>query len=238
MIAETKETKPPRSRNFVCVFYPEDPKHVWLLNQMITKYDRIFRAVYILHDKDTYLQSDYDAYVQNEGKQPEWHVGDLKKAHYHVLLQYSSQRLVTGVSESLAGVHVEICSNVDAQLLYFIHGDYNSRDKYQYPISDMQGDRRTIQRLVRQNAHFVQLGNIADQIETGATLAQIIKQAPLSDDLSVETIERYQTLVIAMSNQFDRRNRFAASLDDSTVRAMRASIVQEVYDALAPKYNQ
>ena len=39
----------------------------------------------IRHDKDTYHESDYDKYLADNGKEPDWKIGDLKKPHYHII---------------------------------------------------------------------------------------------------------------------------------------------------------
>lgn len=45
----------------------------------------IKKWAYILHDKDAYLENDYQNYKEKNGNEPNWKVGDLKPKHYHIV---------------------------------------------------------------------------------------------------------------------------------------------------------
>lgn len=72
------------SRCFLALIYPDSEAYDCeiVLNRLPYYWDNFY---YILHDKDVYLELDYDKYVAENGKEPDWKIGDLKKPHYHLI---------------------------------------------------------------------------------------------------------------------------------------------------------
>uniref|UniRef100_A0AAU8B7J5 Replication protein n=1 Tax=Dulem virus 75 TaxID=3145786 RepID=A0AAU8B7J5_9VIRU len=96
-------------RNFSAVMYEQpDIKNV-----------SAQRWAYILHDKD--IEKD----------------GSLKKAHYHILLEFVNPRSVSSVAKMLgiAENMVEIVYSVEGSRLYLTHA--NAPDKTQYDVSEV-----------------------------------------------------------------------------------------------------
>lgn len=67
--------------------------------------------------------------------------------------------------------------------------------------------RGALYHAIIQNANFVQLGRYADMVESGVSLCDIVRSV-ISDekqDLLVDSFDKYNHFIVAMSNQFDRR---------------------------------
>lgn len=114
------------------LMYPESAKEGWL------DYIRDNCAVYIispLHDKDV-KETDENGEVV------------YKKAHYHVLLKFSSKKSLEQIIETFEGIgaHIDktkplsknksLVSDPEHTIRYMIHAD--DKDKYQYDIKDIQ----------------------------------------------------------------------------------------------------
>lgn len=135
--------------SFGLVLYPEDDSQMRIL-RFFLRFPRQYRLVYILHDRDVYLQRQYDSWLadpSHDGQPPSWSVGDPEKPHYHLLVKLTSRRTEKSFSNFLGGVHVEGISNFDAQLAYLLHATLADEDKFQYDISDLYGDPDLIARL-------------------------------------------------------------------------------------------
>lgn len=206
MPEETTARRPPRYRHFACVLYPEDAHHEWVL-QMMLRYPRLYKAVYIYHDKDVYTDQDFEDWKsEHNGETPVWNAGDRKKVHIHVLFSWNQLRDAESMSKFLH-VYVQGVSDQMSVLQYMIHDTYDSIGKYPYPIEDLKGDEKTKSLLTAQNSHFVQLEQILEQIETGALLPDIVRwinRSPNSKAL-YEVFEKYEYLICACANQIDRR---------------------------------
>ena len=111
-------SSPTQSRTFALELYPE-----WsYLNDILT-YISKYKYALILHDKD----------VNNE-------TGEVKKAHYHVVLEYEGKRLVSAVQNDLKQKGLETrfvqpC-NERAMLRYLVHKD--DPEKYQYQPEEVK----------------------------------------------------------------------------------------------------
>lgn len=111
--------KSTRSRNWTFVLYPESMPSNW---QAIIDELHIEYVVSPLHDKD--LNAD----------------GELKKAHYHVLLLFGgvkSYEQVLNITDELNCPIPQQCHNSKALVRYMAHLD--NPDKMQYDISDIKG---------------------------------------------------------------------------------------------------
>lgn len=109
-----------RFRTFACELYPEDPSHVEIL-EYIKKY---YEYAYILHDKDI-----WDKEVVDDDGVTIHKVGDIKKPHYHVILNFKNPRSIDKLRNELGLKHLETC-NFYFYSRYLIHKD-NPR-KFQY----------------------------------------------------------------------------------------------------------
>lgn len=126
-------SKNARSRRFCFLLYPEDETHVKALNIIKEKY----KYAYILHDKDVYDENVYD-----EEKNILHGEGELKKAHYHVIVEFVNPRYKSGLCKTL-GIeenYCQTCGDKKLMLTYLIHFDIP--EKYQYDKNEVQGPLR------------------------------------------------------------------------------------------------
>ncbi|MCM1050250.1 MAG: Rep family protein [Clostridiales bacterium] len=97
------------------------------------------KVAYILHDRDKYAESDLKKYIKNnEGKPPDWKVGDIKKPHYHIVLKFENLKSIKGVLLMLAPLEVKYIEPVQTErgmIRYLIHID--DVEKYQYNKKDI-----------------------------------------------------------------------------------------------------
>ena len=108
--------KEEKFKYFTLVLYPEDSTHVELLNYLSNTYT----CKYILHDKDKNI------------------VGELKKAHWHIVWQTPSPRSVTSLKKELNVEYLESVRTQKQMLAYLIHA--NDSNKYQYSVTELKGD--------------------------------------------------------------------------------------------------
>lgn len=106
-----------RSRSHCLLLYPEDESHMKALNYIKQYYD----YAYILHDKD------YDEF------------GEIKKSHYHIVVQFKNAKWLSSISEELkiSSNYIQQCNNFELALEYLIHR--NEETKYQYDIDEVKG---------------------------------------------------------------------------------------------------
>lgn len=106
-----------RSRTIAFLLYPSDYAHVKAMETIKSNYD----YVAILHDKD---------YTED---------GEIKKAHWHVILRFKNATWNSAICKEL-GIELnysEQIRNFDNAMMYLIH--YNDSDKYQYDIKEVFG---------------------------------------------------------------------------------------------------
>lgn len=109
-----------RTRNWSFLVYPESMPDNWI---EIIKEERVPFVVSPLHDCD----------VLDDNS------GELKKAHYHVVITYSSMKSYNQVKELTDSLNAPIpqqCKNLIGSVRYFLHLD--NADKYQYSKEDIQ----------------------------------------------------------------------------------------------------
>ncbi len=115
-----------RSRSWCLVLYPDDDSHCACVD-FLRKSGYAYAL--IKHDRDTYL----------EGESEDHKAGELKKAHWHIVLRLQNPRWREAVAAEL-GIkpnYLEPCRNRDSALLYMIHDGYP--DRFQYDVSDVSG---------------------------------------------------------------------------------------------------
>lgn len=117
-----------RSRLWCVLLYPDDPTHVQALESIREQ----FNYVGILHDKDTWTEDE----VKDK---PDHKPGDLKKAHYHLILKFTQARWNTALATELGiGInYFEQCRNWEYAAPYLVHDGLN--DKFQYDTSELEG---------------------------------------------------------------------------------------------------
>lgn len=118
-----------RSKVFLLLLYPdEDVIHAKAIEYIKANYD--YAA--ICQDKDVYLEDTTTNEVLHKA-------GELKKAHYHVVVRFKNARWTTALAKEL-GIsenYVRVSHNFVRSLLYLVH--YYEPDKYQYPPEDVFG---------------------------------------------------------------------------------------------------
>ncbi len=108
-----------RTRNWTFFVYPESAPENWreILNELHVPWIES-----PLHDKDTTAN------------------GELKKAHWHVLLMFSSKKSYQQILEitgMLNSPNPQKCTNTKGMVRYFAHMD--DPDKFQYNKGDIKG---------------------------------------------------------------------------------------------------
>lgn len=201
--------KIPKGNLFGLVLYPDCDHHCKLL-AMFERSPMMYKAVYILHDRDVWTQKEFDLYCEEHGDSPNWSVGDHKKAHWHVMVNYGTNTSASAFAKFCKLDHVELISNKLSYLSYMIHDTPDSWDKFQYDRSDLKGYEKTIRLLLDKNLHFVQLQQFVKMVECGLSLSDMVGAVQDSPDFDtlVNTFDKYEHFIVAMSNQFDNRRRF------------------------------
>lgn len=108
------------------VLYPEDETHSNCIQRL---QENGYTFACILHDKDTYENGESDEHAE----------GELKKAHWHVVLRMTNPRFREPLANELgiAPNYIEPCRNRDSALLYLVHDGLPN--KYQYDVNDVFG---------------------------------------------------------------------------------------------------
>lgn len=113
-----KKIETQRSREWIFILYPESAPDNW---QERLRALQINFVISPIHDKD----------VDDNG--------NLKKAHYHILLSFASKKSYKQIEDITSGLNQPfpmICHDKSAQIRYFVHKD--DPEKYQYDIKDIQ----------------------------------------------------------------------------------------------------
>lgn len=124
-----------RTRCFAFELYEENaPQN---LKEVLSDFH--VKTAYALHDKDKYTEADLQKYKKNnDGKLPDWKVGDTKKTHIHTVFKFEnvkSMKQVLKMLEPLGVTFVIPVYNERGMIRYLIHLD--DKDKYQYSRSDI-----------------------------------------------------------------------------------------------------
>ena len=188
-----KYSRPPAYKCFVAEIRADyhDKMEVlrWLVN------DDFFRVIYILHDRDTFFDSDKNAYgkilrsMPNTDEMKEFQVGDIKPAHYHVMV-FRPQKCTESTMTKMFGgyVHFEGCSDAFAYCRYLTHETFDSKHKAQYPRSAVCGDVEkynellgrdndvcvTARRWLKYREQAIQNGSAPDRVDAEAAKLAII----------------------------------------------------------------
>ncbi len=168
-----------RYRSFMIVLYPDDETHV---NALLYVQEFIDKYAFILHDKD-----------YNEK-------GEIKKAHYHVILNLSNAKSISALAKELnigANYITPTKKSYINGLRYLIHAD--DKDKYQYELDEVQGPLKS--RLKKA---------LASDVDESDAVLELMVLIENQDYLSMRTFVR----LIAESGlwQYYRRNAYTFNL--------------------------
>ena len=113
-------------RKIGLVLWTDNPTHINALDYIKRYYPHY---IGILHDKDTKEDN------------------TLKKAHWHVLLYFPNQKMISSMKKDLGVNDTDFyeIKSMSGQLRYLIH--YDDEDKYQYSPNDIFGDRFMISKF-------------------------------------------------------------------------------------------
>ena len=208
--------------NFTTVLYPDSPEDVARMDILFSpECVDIFKLVYILHDRDRWVQAEVDEYNERKASGESVSsvvpvVGELKKPHYHLLM---SSVCSTGTTLSGFCKRVDIpvnrvqpVSDSYGVLFYMPHRDPYSRrvGKFVYEVSDLKGYLPRIRKVFsKRSNNYIQLREYAEMIDQGCDLSEITEYLSSlpdsSDTLPYDVFEKYQYFIVAMANQWDRR---------------------------------
>lgn len=114
------DVKKERSRLWNLVLYPDDPVHANAMDIIRREY----QYVAILHDKDC-----------DEN-------GELKKAHWHIILKFAQARWNTAIADYLGITpnYMERTAHWDGSAQYLLHYGCEGQGKYPYESDELEGN--------------------------------------------------------------------------------------------------
>lgn len=119
-----------KTRIFNILLYPDNAEHL----EVIFKLTNLYKSVGIKHDKDVYEKD-----VLNDDLTIKHSAGELKKAHYHFVVQFENPRYASGVAKEL-GIDerfVEATKFFSSSKQYLLH--WGTPEKYQYDTNELVG---------------------------------------------------------------------------------------------------
>lgn len=143
--ANGEEKKPAPSREtpsdkFGAVIQADFPEQMEVLRWL--QKDPFYNVVVALHDADTYSEDDIpeDENGQRvrvrdnpDGTRSEFHIGDRKPSHYHLIVKTSSKIRANSLAKRFCGaVHFEMLHDAQEYARYLTHSTFAARDKTQY----------------------------------------------------------------------------------------------------------
>lgn len=156
-----------RTRNWTFIVYPESAPENW---REILQEQHINFAVSPCHDKDV---------------NP---TGELKKAHYHVLLAFDSVKSYSQVLDITTSLNATIPQKVESVvglIRYFVHID--NPEKYQYDMKDIFvfGAIDIIKPFETANARYEAIGEMLDYIDDNdiTEFSDLFKYARLNNQI-------------------------------------------------------
>lgn len=118
----------PRCRTWAMLFYPDDQSHQKAMEIIRNTYP----YVAILHEHDIWTSED-------EKENPDHKAGELKKAHWHIVLRFPEARYKNALAKEL-GVkenYLQVVKVYKSACLYLLHKGWP--EKYQYPPDLLEG---------------------------------------------------------------------------------------------------
>lgn len=119
-----------KSRYFATEIYEESVDKFYIEKLQETQLEI---AISPMHNKDTYTEYDYHKYIKNNGKEPQWKVGDIKKTHRHILICYpntTTSKTIQPIIEDIKGVGLIQVNSKKGYYEYLTHK--NEKNKYHY----------------------------------------------------------------------------------------------------------
>lgn len=149
-----------RARNFNLILYDEDETHKKALEYI----EKNFDYAKILHDRDV-----------------EETTGEIKKAHYHIVIRFQNAKWNTSLAEDLKITqnYIEESRSLKRSLLYLIH--YYDEDKYQYVLDDVEGPlKKRLQEIIKnsektENEKMQELIDYIDSCQFEIIISQFIR---------------------------------------------------------------
>lgn len=124
------------SKYWSTIIYEESVNKYW---KEILKDTNLPIAISPIHDKDKYSEYDYDKYIKENGKEPSWKAGEIKKPHRHILIEYANTTtqncIKEQVTDKINGVGTMPVGNKKGYYEYLWHK--NEIDKYIYKEEDV-----------------------------------------------------------------------------------------------------
>lgn len=118
-----KQQKSIKKRNWGFIMYPESAPSDW---KSILESTGLMCAISPLHDRDVWSAAD-------EKKNPAHKAGDLKKAHYHVLLHFdgpTTESAVRAVADKVFGSLPVAVESLKGSYDYLSHENNDDKAKY------------------------------------------------------------------------------------------------------------
>ena len=127
----SKKATKTKSRLLCLLLYPEDNQAHKEALECLFKY---YNVLAICHNQDVYLYDEFD----EEGNLKH-SAGELKKSHYHIMIQFQNARYISGVAKELdIEEHlIQKCSSFESYVVYMVHKDEPL--KHQYEFKDLKG---------------------------------------------------------------------------------------------------
>lgn len=152
-----------KGRCFQCIIYPDSEDYD--CNDVLEDI-KIKSVQYAIayHDKDQYSQVDYENYIEENNKNPDWNIGDPKKPHFHCILIFSNSKQL-GLVASMIGIkqnYLQKVENKEGALQYLIHK--NNPEKYQYNITDVESNIVKLEKKYFDLDNDMKASNILDEI--------------------------------------------------------------------------
>lgn len=129
-----------RSIYWTMLLYKEDDNYN--SEEILKKIKSNYNAIYILHNKDKYLEDKVD----EEGKIIH-KKGDIKQPHYHIVLKFKNYKWLSSLSEEL-GIDKRFFQKINSLeniLCYLIH--YKEDEKHHYLLEEVMGSRELKSKL-------------------------------------------------------------------------------------------
>lgn len=140
------------------MLYPDDPSHVDAMRKLS---DNVYRYSAILHDHD--INDD----------------GDLKKAHYNILLKFTSPRVATSVAEELGigSNYIKYVGNTKAAERYHLHLDHPYKGTYSLDEvfgTDVESVRKSCSESLSESAEVMAIIDLLDSYHCKVSMKQFL----------------------------------------------------------------
>lgn len=137
-LLKPKERKSiPPTDKFLAVIQADFPEQMDVLRWLVK--DPYYTVIVALHDRDTYEATDMDdgqethKRTNGDGTESEFRPGDVKPAHYHLIIKTRTKIRATALQNRFCGqVHFEAASDAQEYARYLTHSTFAARNKHQY----------------------------------------------------------------------------------------------------------